>query len=148
MVPGCCNSGTAIARISILPSRLRTYRLPWPPLANPLGRSIFDSKQPAFNYTLEKGQETAFRYRVVVADRVESADELNKGRMHARRSTDRGRSAVACPAGLLSPSASAHSRFSRGPERFACQMTLQEQQRPLRLGIAGFCKGCEYFVPQ
>jgi hypothetical protein len=46
--------------------------------ANPLGRSIFDPKQPAFNYTLEKGQETTFRYRVVIADRAENADELNK----------------------------------------------------------------------
>jgi hypothetical protein len=46
--------------------------------ANPLGRSIFDPKQPALNYTLDKGQETTFRYRVVIADRAESADELNK----------------------------------------------------------------------
>ncbi len=46
--------------------------------ANPLGRSIFDPKQPAFNFTMEKGQETTFRYRVVIADRAESADELNK----------------------------------------------------------------------
>jgi hypothetical protein len=46
--------------------------------ANPLGRSIFDPKQPAFDYTLEKGQETTFRYRVVIADRAETADELNK----------------------------------------------------------------------
>jgi hypothetical protein len=46
--------------------------------ANPLGRSIFDPKQPAFNYTMEKGQETTFRYRVVIADRAETAEELNK----------------------------------------------------------------------
>jgi hypothetical protein len=46
--------------------------------ANPLGRSIFDPKQPAFNYTLEKGQETIFRYRIVIADLAEAADELNK----------------------------------------------------------------------
>ncbi len=46
--------------------------------ANPLGRSIFDPKQPAFNFTMERGQETTFRYRVVIADRAESADELNK----------------------------------------------------------------------
>ena len=46
--------------------------------ANPLGRSIFDPKQPPFNYTMEKGQETTFRYRVVMADRAETADELNK----------------------------------------------------------------------
>ena len=46
--------------------------------ANPPGRSIFDPKQPAFKYTMEKGQETTFRYRVVIADRAESAEELNK----------------------------------------------------------------------
>ena len=46
--------------------------------ANPLGRSIFDPKLPAFNYTLDKGQDTTFRYRVVIADRAENADELNK----------------------------------------------------------------------
>jgi len=46
--------------------------------ANPLGRSIFDPKQAAFNYTMEKGQETTFRYRVVIADRAETAEELNK----------------------------------------------------------------------
>jgi hypothetical protein len=46
--------------------------------ANPLGRSIFDPKQPAFNYTLDRGQQTTFRYRVVISDRAESADELNK----------------------------------------------------------------------
>ncbi len=32
--------------------------------ANPMGRSIFDPKQPPFNYTLDKGQQTTFRYRV------------------------------------------------------------------------------------
>jgi hypothetical protein len=46
--------------------------------ANPLGRSIFDPKQPAFNYTLDKGKETTFRYRVIIADRAKTADELNK----------------------------------------------------------------------
>jgi len=46
--------------------------------ANPLGRSIFDPKQSPFNYALDKGQETTFRYRVVIADRAEGADELNK----------------------------------------------------------------------
>jgi len=46
--------------------------------ANPLGRSIFDPRQPAFNYTMDKGQETTFRYRVVIADRTETADDLNK----------------------------------------------------------------------
>jgi hypothetical protein len=46
--------------------------------ANPLGRSIFDPKQPPFNYTLDKGQQTTFHYRVVIADRAEGAEELNK----------------------------------------------------------------------
>ena len=45
--------------------------------ANPLGRIIFAPKQPPFNYTLDKGQQTTFRYRVVIADRAESADQLN-----------------------------------------------------------------------
>jgi hypothetical protein len=42
---------------------------PWKPRSGALA---------AFNYTLEKGQETTIRYRVVIADRAESADELNK----------------------------------------------------------------------
>src|SRR3984885_3813225 len=32
--------------------------------ANPLGRSIFDPKSAAFNYSLEKGAKRIFRYRV------------------------------------------------------------------------------------
>ncbi|MGA2536157.1 MAG: PmoA family protein [Terracidiphilus sp.] len=34
--------------------------------ANPLGRSIFDPKQPAFNYTLDKGASATFQYRVLI----------------------------------------------------------------------------------
>jgi len=45
--------------------------------ANPLGRSVFDPKQPAFNFTLEKDQTTTFRYRVVLYSRDEGVDELN-----------------------------------------------------------------------
>jgi hypothetical protein len=45
--------------------------------ANPLGRSIFDSKQPPFNFSIEKGQATTFRYRVVLYSQDESANELN-----------------------------------------------------------------------
>jgi hypothetical protein len=45
--------------------------------ANPLGRSIFDSKQPPFNFAIEKGQVATFRYRVVLYSQDESADELN-----------------------------------------------------------------------
>ncbi|HEU5341468.1 PmoA family protein [Edaphobacter sp.] len=46
--------------------------------ANPLGRSIFDPKAPAFNFTLEKGQTATFRYRVVVLPRAATAAEMNK----------------------------------------------------------------------
>jgi hypothetical protein len=46
--------------------------------ANPLGRSIFDTKQPAFNFTLEKGQSTKFRYRIVIDPRAATAAELNQ----------------------------------------------------------------------
>jgi hypothetical protein len=46
--------------------------------ANPLGRSIFDPKAAAFNYTLEKGQSTTFRYRVILLSHAASADEMNR----------------------------------------------------------------------
>jgi hypothetical protein len=46
--------------------------------ANPLGRSIFDPKQAAFNFTLEKGQTTTFRYRVLLISREASAEQLNQ----------------------------------------------------------------------
>jgi hypothetical protein len=46
--------------------------------ANPLGRSIFDPKQPAFNFTLEKGQSATFRYRVVLSPHAASIKELNR----------------------------------------------------------------------
>jgi Family of unknown function (DUF6807) len=45
--------------------------------ANPLGRSIFDPKQPPFNYTLEKGQTATFRYRVLLISHEASAESLN-----------------------------------------------------------------------
>jgi len=45
--------------------------------ANPLGRSIFDPKQPAFKYTLEKGQTATFRYRVTISLHQASPEELN-----------------------------------------------------------------------
>jgi hypothetical protein len=45
--------------------------------ANPLGRSIFDPKQPAFNFTIEKNQTATFRYRVVLYSRDVKPDELN-----------------------------------------------------------------------
>lgn len=46
--------------------------------ANPLGRSIFDPKQPPFNYTLEKGQTATFRYRVLLISHEASAESLNR----------------------------------------------------------------------
>jgi hypothetical protein len=47
--------------------------------ANPLGRSIFDPKQPPFKYAIEKGESATFRYRVEIAPRALDASELNKG---------------------------------------------------------------------
>jgi hypothetical protein len=46
--------------------------------ANPLGRSIFDTKQPAFNFTLEKDQTATFRYRILVLSGAAGAEELNR----------------------------------------------------------------------
>jgi hypothetical protein len=46
--------------------------------ANPLGRSIFDPKQPAFNFTIEKNQTAVFRYRVIVYSHDAGVDELNR----------------------------------------------------------------------
>lgn len=46
--------------------------------ANPLGRSIFDPKQAAFNFTIEKNQTAVFRYRIVVYSRQAGVDELNR----------------------------------------------------------------------
>ena len=46
--------------------------------ANPLGRSIFDPKQPAFNFTIDKNQTATFRYRVVLYSQDVGPDELNR----------------------------------------------------------------------
>jgi hypothetical protein len=47
--------------------------------ANPLGRSIFDPKQPAFNFSLEKGQSATFRYRIILdSSGAASPAELNR----------------------------------------------------------------------
>jgi len=46
--------------------------------ANPLGRDNFDPKQPAFNYTLQKGQTATFRYRVAFYPRTATVAELNR----------------------------------------------------------------------
>ena len=45
--------------------------------ANPLGRSIFATKEKPFNYTLEKGQSVVFRYRVAIRTGAATAAELN-----------------------------------------------------------------------
>lgn len=46
--------------------------------ANPLGRSIFDPKQPALNFTIEKNQTATFRYRVILFSHAASTEELNR----------------------------------------------------------------------
>lgn len=46
--------------------------------ANPLGRSIFDPKQPPFNFTLEKDQKATFRYRVMLISNQANTEELNR----------------------------------------------------------------------
>lgn len=46
--------------------------------ANPLGRTIFDSRQPAFNFTIEKNQTATFRYRVVLYSYLADAEQLNR----------------------------------------------------------------------
>jgi len=46
--------------------------------ANSLGRSIFDPKQPAFNFTLEEGKSITFRYRVILATHAANVEELNR----------------------------------------------------------------------
>ena len=46
--------------------------------ANPLGRTIFDPKQPPLNFTLKKGESATFRYRIIVYSRAASAPDLNR----------------------------------------------------------------------
>ncbi len=46
--------------------------------ANPLGRHAFDRSQPPLGYTLEKGQKTTFRYRIVFYTHAVTAEELNR----------------------------------------------------------------------
>jgi len=46
--------------------------------ANPLGQSIFDPKQKAFNYTLEKGQMATFHYRIALYSGTVTAAEMNR----------------------------------------------------------------------
>jgi Methane oxygenase PmoA len=46
--------------------------------ANPLGRSIFDPKQPKFDWTMQKGQSASFHYRVTLFSHDATADEMNR----------------------------------------------------------------------
>jgi hypothetical protein len=45
--------------------------------ANPLGVSIFDTKQPAFKYSIPKGKSATFRYRVIIFSHAATPGELN-----------------------------------------------------------------------
>ena len=46
--------------------------------ANPLGRSIFDPKQPPLNFTLDKDQTAVFRYRVMLSSHGSTLEQLNR----------------------------------------------------------------------
>ncbi len=46
--------------------------------ANPLGRKIFDAKQPQFDYMIEKGGSATFHYRVVISSHAVTTEEMNK----------------------------------------------------------------------
>jgi hypothetical protein len=45
--------------------------------ANPMGRNIFDPKQPPLNFTMEKDQTATFRYRILLLSGAASAADLN-----------------------------------------------------------------------
>jgi len=46
--------------------------------ANPLGRRIFDPKQPQFDYTVDKGKSTTFHYQVSISSHAVSPSEMNQ----------------------------------------------------------------------
>jgi len=46
--------------------------------ANPLGKSIFDPRQPPLNLTIEKGGEVTFRYRVLISSEELSQQVLDR----------------------------------------------------------------------
>lgn len=46
--------------------------------ANPLGQHMFDRTKPPLDFTLEKGQSTTFRYRVVIYTHAATVEELNR----------------------------------------------------------------------
>lgn len=45
--------------------------------ANPLGRKIFDPKQPQFDYTLEKGSSATFHYQISISSHAVSPAQMN-----------------------------------------------------------------------
>jgi hypothetical protein len=46
--------------------------------ANPLAPSVFDAKQPALNFTLEKDRAATFRYRMILSTHSVNPNELNR----------------------------------------------------------------------
>lgn len=46
--------------------------------ANPLGRHMFDAKQPPLDYSIEKGASAIFRYRLVLYTHAATVEELNR----------------------------------------------------------------------
>jgi len=46
--------------------------------ANPLGRQIFDPKQPPLNFSLEKAESVTFRYRVIIYSGLALGPELDR----------------------------------------------------------------------
>lgn len=45
---------------------------------NPVAPSAFDKKQPAMNFTFEKGQTATFRYRIIFYDRGVMPEQMNQ----------------------------------------------------------------------
>jgi len=47
--------------------------------ANPLGQKVLtDGKQPALNFTLERGASVTFRYRLLILEGTETPDQMNR----------------------------------------------------------------------
>jgi hypothetical protein len=46
--------------------------------ANPLGQAVFSEGKEKLNFTLKRGQNQLFRYRVLIADRAVTPDEMEK----------------------------------------------------------------------
>lgn len=45
--------------------------------ANPLGRSVFDAKQPAYKFSIAKGASATFHYRIEIYDHTTEAAQIN-----------------------------------------------------------------------